>query len=54
MILAEIDYDGQLSAWAYIILAAIFLLIVGGLSWCFYRALTATGRNAVEQHPDDV
>ena len=46
--------DGQLSGSAYVILAAMCLLIVGGLSWCFYRALTAAGRNADRQYPDEV
>ena len=53
-ILAAIESDGQLSGSAYVILAAMFLIIVGGLSWCFYRALTATNRDAGEQYPDDV
>ena len=54
MMLAEITYDGQLSFSAYVILAAVFLIIVGGLSWCFYRALTAAGQQTEEQLPDDV
>ncbi len=51
--LAEIEYNGQLSAGAYIILTALFLLIVGGLSWCFYRAITAVNKDAAEQLPDE-
>ena len=54
MILANITYDGQLSATAYAILAAIFLLIVGGLSWCFYRAIIAANKNSEQQLPDEV
>jgi len=53
-ILSAISYDGELSGWAYVILAGMFLLIVGGLSWCFYRALTAANKNAGEQHADEV
>ena len=51
--LAEIEYDGQLSASAYIILTTMFFLIVGGLSWCFYRAITAVNKDAAEQLPDE-
>ncbi len=51
--LAEIEYDGQLSAGAYIILTVMFLLIVGGLSWCFYRAITAVNKDAAKQLPDE-
>ena len=53
-VLAAVEHDGRLSASAYIILAGMFAIIVGGLSWCFHRALTATNRNAPEQLPDDV
>ncbi len=53
MLLAEIVYDGQLSASAYVILTAMFFLIVGGLSWCFYRAITAVNKDADEQLPDE-
>jgi hypothetical protein len=52
-ILAEITYDGELSAAAYCILAAMILLIVGGLSWCFYRALKASNKDTSEQFPDE-
>jgi len=38
-LLAAIEYDGQLSATAYIILAVILLGIIAGLGWCFYRAV---------------
>jgi hypothetical protein len=51
--LAEIEYDGQLSASAYVILTAMVFLIVGGLSWCFYRAITAANKDAAEQLPDE-
>ncbi|MBN1765790.1 MAG: hypothetical protein JW860_11070 [Sedimentisphaerales bacterium] len=54
MMLAEMVYDGELSASAYIILTAMFLIIGGGLAWCFYRALKATDKDAQEQLPDEV
>lgn len=54
VILATIEYDGKLSVAAYVILAAMFVIIVGGLLWCFYRAMTAVGKDSGEQHPDEV
>ncbi len=33
----------HLSGVSYIILSVVLLLIVGGLGWCFYRAMTAAG-----------
>jgi len=42
----------KLSCVSYVILAVVSLIIVGGLSWCFYRALTA-GKDTDIQHPDE-
>jgi len=53
-LLADTEYDGQLSATAYIILAAVLLGIIAGLGWCFYRAVTAGGKPAEPQSPDEV
>ena len=53
-ILSEVTYDGQLSAVAYIILSLALFVIIGGLAWCFYRAIMAGGQEAPEQHPDEV
>ena len=50
--IADIVYDGALSGQAYLILAGMLILIVGGLSWCFYRAVRAASENAEEQRPD--
>ncbi len=44
----------KLSGVSYIILAVVFLIIIGGLAWCFYKALTAAGRDTSIQHPDEV
>jgi len=44
----------ELSGVSYVILAVVFLIIVGGLGWCFYRALAAAGRDMAIQHPDEV
>ncbi len=53
-LLAEVEYNGELSAVAYIILACAIFIIIGGLGWCFYRALMAGGQEAPQQHPDEV
>ena len=44
----------ELSTVSYIILGAVFLLIICGLGWCFYRALTAANQDTGIQHPDEV
>ncbi len=44
----------KLSGVSYIILLVVFLIIIGGLGWCFYRALAAAGRDTGIQHPDEV
>ena len=44
----------KLSGVSYIILAAALLIIIGGLSWCFYKALVAAGSLAEPQSPDEV
>ncbi|MCK5173693.1 MAG: hypothetical protein KAR47_09900, partial [Planctomycetes bacterium] len=44
----------NLSETSYVILAVVLLLIIGGMSWCFYRALTAAGRDAPPQSADGI
>jgi NSS family neurotransmitter:Na+ symporter len=44
----------KLSGVSYAILAAIFLIIIGGLGWCFYKALAAAGSAADPQSADEV
>ena len=44
----------QLSGISYVILAVVFLIIIGGLSWCFYRAIAATTAEPELQASDDV
>ena len=51
-ILAEIVYDGSLSATAYVVLFLMILLLVGGFGWCFYRAINAASSEE-EQLPDE-
>jgi len=52
--LANVNYDGQLSLTAYIILTVILLGIIAGLGWCFYRAVTAADLRAEDQSPDEI
>jgi hypothetical protein len=51
---ASIEYDGELSATAYIILAVVLLGIIMGLGWCFYRAITTTNKSVEIQSPDEI
>ena len=46
--------DQHLFIHFFLVLAVMLLLIVGGLSWCFYRAVRAANKNAGEQRPDEV
>jgi hypothetical protein len=32
----------------------VFLIIIGGLGWCFYKALAAAGKDTGIQHPDEI
>jgi NSS family neurotransmitter:Na+ symporter len=41
----------QLSTASYLILCFVFLLIICGLGWCFYRALSATSTTNGPQEP---
>ncbi len=47
-------YDGKLDPIAWIIIGIIFIMIAGGLSWCFYRAITAAKTDYQEQLPDEI
>ncbi len=42
----------ELSGTSYAIVAVVCLIIVGGLAWCFYRALAAAGKDTDIQLPD--
>ena len=44
----------ELSGVSYVILAVVFLIIVGGLGWCFYRAVAAASGFAEPQSPDEI
>ncbi len=44
----------ELSGVSYIILVIVLFIIIGGLGWCFYKALTAAGASDSDQHPDEV
>jgi NSS family neurotransmitter:Na+ symporter len=43
----------ELSGVSYIILAVVSLIIIGGLGWCFYRALIVTSNDTGAQLPDE-
>jgi hypothetical protein len=45
--------QNQLSAVSYLILSLVFLLIIGGLGWCFYKALMAAGSSGESESPDE-
>lgn len=53
-LIAGIEYDGQLSATAYIILSVVLLGIITGLGWCFYRVLSAANEDTGIQYPDEI
>jgi len=42
----------HLSGVSYVILSVVFLMIIGGLGWCFYRAMMAAARDEPVQYPD--
>ena len=44
-----IVYDNELSIVSWVILGVMLALIVGGLAWCFYRALRGAGAGEQEQ-----
>jgi hydrogenase-4 membrane subunit HyfE len=52
-VVAEVERSRQLSSIGYIIMGVVFILIVGGLGWCFYRALTATPSKEI-QHEEEI
>jgi len=51
---AAVPIRDKLSGVSYVILTVVFLILIGGLGWCFYRALAATGSSGEEQSPDEV
>ena len=53
ILLSNLNNNVELSGIAYAILAVTLLILIGGFSWCFYRAMIASDNNE-EQHPDEV
>jgi hypothetical protein len=43
----------SLTGVSYLILAAVFLIIIGGLGWCFMRALIAAGASEATDSPHE-
>ena len=52
-VVAEVEKTGQLTTIGYIIMGVVFILIVGGLGWCFFRALTAAPSKEI-QHEEEI
>jgi NSS family neurotransmitter:Na+ symporter len=44
----------KLGGTSYVILGVVFLIIIGGLGWSFYRALAAAARGETAQEPDHI
>jgi len=44
----------ELRGVSYVILAVVSLIIVGGLGWCFYRAIAAANVEESVQHSDEI
>jgi len=51
---AKPSHSENLSPVSYVILSVVLLLVIFGLGWCFYRAVTATSKEEKIQHPDEV
>jgi hypothetical protein len=48
------DQEHELTAYSYGTLAVVFLIIVGGIAWCFYKAILAADINPKPQTDADV
>lgn len=48
-----VPFRDKLSGVSYLILAVVVLIIIGGLGWCFYRALMAANKDTDIQHADE-
>lgn len=49
----HVEKSHQLSSVSFVIMTVVFILIVGGLGWCFYKALAAVP-STDEQHEDEI
>lgn len=50
---AKVTHE-QLNTISYVILSIVFLLIICGFGWCFYRALTAASKDVEIQLSDEI
>jgi len=50
----ELHVRHELGGVSYVILAVVSLIIIGGLGWCFYRAIATVGKPDEMQSPDEV
>lgn len=44
----------ELTGVSYVVLAVMLLILVGGLGWCFYRAISAISKTEEPQAPEEV
>ncbi len=49
---APVESADHLSGTSYVILGGVFVLIVFGLGWCFWKAIGAAAKNEPEQQPE--
>jgi hypothetical protein len=47
-----VEHADHLSGTSYTILGVVFVLIVFGLGWCFWKAIGAAAKNEPEQQPE--
>ena len=47
-----VEHADHLSGTSYTILGIVFVLIVFGLGWCFWKAIAAASKNEPEQQPE--
>ncbi len=51
---AAVPIREELSGVSYVILAVVSLIIIGGLGWCFYRAIAGTTVEEPVQHSEEI
>jgi NSS family neurotransmitter:Na+ symporter len=50
----KVEHTSELNVWAYVIMAVMLSILVLGLGWCFYRAMTAARSEAVEEQTSEL
>ena len=44
-----VKHTTEMNSWAYVIMGVMLAIIIGGLGWCFYRAIKAAGLSQKEE-----